>query len=460
MSLRSSSHADDSANSELELEASGRTMSRRSTRSNPANNTNPPNETADEVARQLNTALPNLLTQLVQALRGNRANQGDVTQSCSYKTFRSCGAKEFFDTEGAVGLLTWFKGIEVVLYISKCLAESQVEFASCMLQGRTLTWWNTLVQTQGRATAIAQPWEDFKKLLMEEYCPDDEIQKKKPQLATLQLTQPSNETTDEVARQLNTAMPNSLTQLVQALRCNRANQGDVTQSCSYKTFRSCGAKEFFGTEGAVGLLTWFESMESVLHIKCCEHGQPLTTDGIKDGIFKKKENAGNKKRSNDQFKNQGMNDRNKRQRTGRNFAITTPDQGQGQRQYAFHHSGNFPVCGRCNQVGHFTRYCTGRVINERPRPTCYESGDSNHFRRNCPRMNRATTSEGNRPNPVIAIKGNPNQGNNRNQSRGRAFALGVAGAPQDPNVVTGTFSLNDHLATVLFDSSAYNTPCF
>ncbi|GJR59202.1 putative reverse transcriptase domain-containing protein [Tanacetum coccineum] len=237
-------------------------------------------------------------------------------------------------------------------------------------------------------------------------------------------TNPPNETTYEVARQLNTAMPNSLTQLVQALRCNRANQGDVTQSCSYKTFRSCGAKEFFGTEGAVGLLTWFENMKFVLHIKCCEHGQPLTTDGIKDGIFKKKENAGNKKRSNDQFKNQGMNDRNKRQRTGRNFAITTPDQGQGQRQ----------------------------AINERPRPTCYECGDPNHFRKNCLKMNQATTSGGNRPNPVLTIEGNPNQRNNRNQARGRAFALGVAEAPQDPNVVTGTFSLNDHFATVLFDS--------
>ncbi|GJQ96835.1 putative reverse transcriptase domain-containing protein [Tanacetum coccineum] len=69
-------------------------------------------------------------------------------------------------------------------------------------------------------------------------------------------------------------------------------------------------------------------------------------------------------------------------------------------------------------------------------------------------MNRATTSGGNRPNHVLAIEGNPNQGNNRNQARGRAFAPGVAEAPQDPNVMTGTFSLNDHFATVLFDSGA------
>nr|GEZ12557.1 hypothetical protein [Tanacetum cinerariifolium] len=121
-------------------------MAGRSTRSNSANDTNP--EIADEVARQLNTALPNLLTQLVQALRENRVNQREATPCCSIKTFRASGAKEFFGIEGAVGLLTWFESIEDVLHITKCPAESQVEFAS-----------------------------NFKKLLMEEYCPDDEVEK-------------------------------------------------------------------------------------------------------------------------------------------------------------------------------------------------------------------------------------------------------------------------------------------
>ncbi|GJX47291.1 putative reverse transcriptase domain-containing protein [Tanacetum coccineum] len=189
-----------------------------------------------------------------------------------------------------------------------------------------------------------------------------------------------------------------------------------------------------------------------------------TTDGIKDGIFKKKENVGGKKRSRDQNKNRGMNDRNKRQRTGRNFTLIASEQGQVQRKYVgqhpkcakcnFHHFRNCLICGRCKQVGHFTRYCTSRVANERPRPTCYECGDPNHFRKDCPRLHRTTTSGGNCPNPVLTIEGNRNQGNNRNQARGRAFALGAAKVPHDPNFVTGTFSLNDHFATILFNSGA------
>ncbi|GJZ44099.1 putative reverse transcriptase domain-containing protein [Tanacetum coccineum] len=58
----------------------------------------------------------------------------------SDKTFGSCGAKEFFGTEGAIGLLSWLEGMKSMLHISKYPAEIQVEFATCMLQGRTLTW--------------------------------------------------------------------------------------------------------------------------------------------------------------------------------------------------------------------------------------------------------------------------------------------------------------------------------
>ncbi|GKD92876.1 putative reverse transcriptase domain-containing protein, partial [Tanacetum coccineum] len=353
-------------------------MAGRSTCSNTANNTNPPNETVDEVTRQLNTALPSLLTQLVQALRGNQTNQREATPSC-----------------------------KSVPNITKCPAKSQVKFAASMLQGRAQTWWNTLVQTRGRATAITQPWEDFKKLLMEEYCPDDEVQK---------------------------------------LESEFWNHKMVGSDIDGHTARS----------SHISIPTSIESAVSIAN--------RLTTDGIKDGILKKQENARNKKRLNDQNKNRGRDDRNKRQRTGRNFALTTPEQEQGQRQYArphpkcakcnFHHSGNCPECDRCNKVGYFTRYYTGRATNERPRPTCFECGDPNHFRRNCTSLNRTTTAGGNRPNPLLAIEGNPNLGNNQNRGQGRAFGLGVAEAPHDPNIVMGTFSLNDHFAIVLFDSGA------
>nr|XP_043633162.1 uncharacterized protein LOC122604339 [Erigeron canadensis] len=49
---------------------------------------------------------------------------------------------------------------------------------------------------------------------------------------------------------------------------------------------------------------------------------------------------------------------------------------------------------------------------------------------------------------------NQNKGNQAQAARGRAFVVNAAEARNDPNVVAGTFLLNGHYATVLFDSGA------
>ncbi|GJW14876.1 putative reverse transcriptase domain-containing protein [Tanacetum coccineum] len=52
----------------------------------------------------------------------------------------------------------------------------------------------------------------------------------------------------------------------------------------------------------------------------------------------------------------------------------------------------------------------------------------------------------------MAIKGGQGHGNNGNQAREGAFMMGENEARQDPNIMTGTFTLNNHYATTLFDS--------
>ncbi|KAI3802804.1 hypothetical protein L1987_30947 [Smallanthus sonchifolius] len=55
-----------------------------------------------------------------------------------------------------------------------------------------------------------------------------------------------------------------------------------------------------------------------------------------------------------------------------------------------------------------------------------------HFRKDCPKLK--------------------NHGGNN--ARGRAFVIGAGEARQDPNIVTGTFLINDHYASILFDTGA------
>nr|GFB04214.1 putative reverse transcriptase domain, ribonuclease H-like domain, aspartic peptidase domain protein [Tanacetum cinerariifolium] len=79
---------------------------------------------------------------------------------------------------------------------------------------------------------------------------------------------------------------------------------------------------------------------------------------------------------------------------------------------------------------------------------------TDHVKSACPRWNKVQGSGGNRPNQVISSNEGQRHGNQEKQARGRAFMLGAEEACQDPNIVTGTFILNEHFATTLFDSGA------
>ncbi|GJY03644.1 reverse transcriptase domain-containing protein [Tanacetum coccineum] len=83
---------------------------------------------------------------------------------------------------------------------------------------------------------------------------------------------------------------------------------------------------------------------------------------------------------------------------------------------------------------------------------CYECGSPDHLKSTCPKLGRAPGQAGNQ----LAIEGNRGNRNNRNAVRGRSYNVNVNAdeASRDPNVVTGTFSLNNHFASVLFDSGA------
>nr|GEZ43858.1 putative reverse transcriptase domain-containing protein [Tanacetum cinerariifolium] len=73
-----------------------------------------------------------------------------------------------------------------------------------------------------------------------------------------------------------------------------------------------------------------------------------------------------------------------------------------------------------------------------------------HYRNTCLKLNLVPGQLRNR----LTIEGNRNSRNNGNQVKGRDFNVHAVGALLDPNVVTSTFSLNHHYATVLFDSGA------
>nr|GEW01830.1 reverse transcriptase domain-containing protein [Tanacetum cinerariifolium] len=113
-----------------------------------------------------------------------------------------------------------------------------------------------------------------------------------------------------------------------------------------------------------------------------------------------------------------------------------------------HHEGPCTVkCRKCNKVGHMARDCKNAIVvpttqrasivNQRV-PTCFECGRQGHSRNECSKLK------------------NQNRGNKADkktkEARGKAYVLGEGEANPDSNVVMGTCLLNNHYASILFDS--------
>ncbi|GJU39801.1 reverse transcriptase domain-containing protein [Tanacetum coccineum] len=132
----------------------------------------------------------------------------------------------------------------------------------------------------------------------------------------------------------------------------------------------------------------------------------LTDEALRNGSIKK--NPEKRGHGGEPSRDRNVRDDNKRTRTGIFFATTA---NPVRREYTGHFAKDYRVTPRnVNPVN--ARNLVAR--------TCYECGSTDHIKSACP----------------------------------RAFMLGADEACQDPNIVMGTFTLNDHYANRLFDFGA------
>ncbi|KAI3523729.1 hypothetical protein L1887_02080 [Cichorium endivia] len=419
---------------------------RRSTRINGEGTEETQPDMAQIIAQQLSAAIPNIVSQVTASLRettGNNDRRGAAGgqggqapfandgHGCTYKYFMSCKPKEFHGTEGAVGLLKWLEGIESVLYVSHCAENHKVGYVSSLLQDVALTWWNTEVETRGREAAYNLPWETFKKLLTDRYCPKSEIQKLEAELWNHSMVGTDIDKYTIRFHELARLVPHLVTP--EYNRIDRYIWGLVPEIRGMVTSANPST-----IESAVTLAT------------------RLTNDLIRSGLMTKKESGNKRKFEGQPGKKEGCNS-NRKQKSAKNFAVRT----QEQKQYKgplprcskcnYHHIGDCPVCRNCNRVGHYSKYCKAdkmgvgvKVENK----ACFECGSPDHFKKTCPRLARG-------PNNNFRNQAGPvKRENQNNQAHGRAFVIGADEARQDPNVVTGTFLLNKHYASVIFDCGA------
>ncbi|GJZ97217.1 reverse transcriptase domain-containing protein [Tanacetum coccineum] len=157
--------------------------------------------------------------------------------------------------------------------------------------------------------------------------------------------------------------------------------------------------------------------------------------------FNNNNNYQNNRNNNNNNRNDDhQQQQNKRQETVRAYVATLTENSRYPGSFplckkcTLHHTAPCTVkCQTCNKVGHLTKNCRDKGLAtgsnlQSVLVTCHVCGEKGHYRNQCPRVN--------------------------NNAYGRAYLLRDKNAPKDPNTVTGTFLLNQHLARVLFDSKA------
>ncbi|GJR94263.1 reverse transcriptase domain-containing protein [Tanacetum coccineum] len=264
-----------------------------------------------------------------------------VARKCTYEKFTSYQPSYFNGTDGAVGLIRWFKRTESMFSCSKCAEKNKVRFAVNTLTNEALFWWNSFTQSIGIKEAYKITWSEFKRLLIEKYCPQTEIKK----------------------------MEEAIT-MTQKLIKHVMKHNSVQETNNHK-------RKF--------------------------DDERNTTDNNNYPNDRDNNNHSNNRNNNNYRNNHNHNnDYHHQQNRGQETVRTYPAKGYHGylplcTRCTLHHTGVFTVkCQTCNKIGHLTKNCR----NKRPTTrnnlqtvsvTCNACGKKGHYANQCSKANNKAT---------------------------------------------------------------------
>ncbi|GJY20231.1 putative reverse transcriptase domain-containing protein [Tanacetum coccineum] len=88
-----------------------------------------------------------------------------------------CNPKEYDGKGGAVVLTCWIKKMKSVHDMNGCSIDQKVKYTAGSFVGKALKRWNSQIRTLSQEVVVSMSWNDFKFMMIQEFCPSHEMQK-------------------------------------------------------------------------------------------------------------------------------------------------------------------------------------------------------------------------------------------------------------------------------------------
>lgn len=395
---------------------------------------------ASLVATQMVVVMPTLINLLNQNNDINNNNTGDLAQPpprCTFKHFNSCKPVKFTGAEGAAGLLQWFEGMENTFVNSGCPKELQVQYATSVFQKEALTWWNTEKRNRGTEVALAMTWEELKTLMTRKFYPRSSIRKLEDEFWELKQDSGENLAYTNRFHELRVLVPHLANPEFRAIEKYIDGLPPQIQDIAFGS-KPANLEEAIETASQLtethvkrGTLFRKGVKESTDHSTTSD---ATTSDDVTSAATTTSEQDDTATSESSHTTSESPPSTKKRKNDAQDYNIAIPATpirqvpfetlGPNKRPYAgsypacdictYHHPTNSlcRICTNCGRYGHYARTCrlapnlnTNRDIilyqtaaNQAADPVqvprynygqCFECGDPNHYRNQCPRRTAA-----------------------------------------------------------------------
>lgn len=358
--------------------------------------------------------------------------QPEVKKKCTFKQFLDCKPPDYSGSPNPTITLNWLWEVDRALDACQCEPELRVIYASRLLKGDAMVWWDSLISNVPKEQVNAVPWEQFYAKVCEQYCTSYEINRIKREFMELQMT--DQMTVDELIVKFN-----------EKLRFVQSWVPDEQSRVQH--FIDALAPDYrMMVRSATSLPQAFVMAK-------------MAESDVKASIAKRRERFTQQKSSGGQSSGSSWS-KNKKQFRGAGKAPQTSASGTGSdnkpmwciRCRAAHVgecSAQTRRCLRCGVIGHDADNCTFKTN------VCWSCQKEGHRSAQCPERRKGSSGvsisgSGSRVGSASASTASTGQKRkNPPPPEGRAFQMTVEEATATDDVITGMFLVNSTPARVL-----------